>query len=260
MAWSGSHGLLNSSGPDRFRLPPGHGPGRDSRGFFPGPGGRAPQAEGFHDHQSRKESPAGAVLESRLEHWLQGYGLDIPLPTYFFMLVVSITLASLVLILYQHKYRLHERAIYSFLCWAIPSLFIGAKIVFWLQFPEIAKRGRGFWLGGGAALYGGLLRILVAGALTSLYYCVPIRRYLDGLALALSLGLVTGRIGCFLAGCNYGQVTQQPWGVCFPMGSPAYSQQLKAGLLESITTLSLPVHPTQLYESAIVGAMFSLGL
>ena len=149
---------------------------------------------------------------------------------------------------------------YSFLFWAIPSLFIGAKIVFWLQFPEIAERGRRFWLGAGAALYGGLLGVLVAGLLTSLYYRIPIRRYLDGLALALSLGLVSGRIGCFLAGCNHGQVTQQIWGVCFPLGSSAYNQHAKEGLLQVPTTLSLPVHPTQLYEATFGLSMFSVGL
>ena len=199
-------------------------------------------------------------MKPRLEDWLAVHSLGIPLPTYFLMLTVSITLASLVLILYQRKYGLHERALYSFLFWAIPSLFIGSKIVFWLQFPEILTRGWGFWLGGGAALYGGLLGVLVAGTLTSLYYRIPIRRYLDGLALALSLGLVSGRIGCFLAGCNHGQITQQAWGVCFPQGSPAYNQHAKEGLLQVPTTLSLPVHPTQLYESAFGLLMFCLGL
>ncbi len=199
-------------------------------------------------------------MRPRLEDWLAVHGIGLPLPTYFFMLAVSIALASLVLILYQRKYELHERALYTFLLWAIPSLFIGAKIVFWLQFPEIARRGWGFWLRGGAALYGGLLGVLVAGTLTWLYYRVPIRRYLDGLALALSLGLVSGRIGCFLAGCNHGQITQQIWGVCFPQGSPAYYQQLRDGVLQATANLSLPVHPTQLYESVFGLSMFCLGL
>ena len=199
-------------------------------------------------------------MKPRLEDLLAVHGIFLPLPTYFFMLAVSLTLASLVLILYQRKYDLHERALYSFLCWAIPSLFLGAKVVFWLQFPEIAERGRRFWLGGGAALYGGLLGVLAAGTLTSLYYRIPIRRYLDGLALALSLGLLSGRIGCFLAGCNHGQVTQQVWGVCFPLGSPAFNQQAKEGLLRVPTSLSLPVHPTQLYEAAFRLSMFCLGL
>ncbi len=199
-------------------------------------------------------------MKPRLEDWLAIHGIGVPLPTYFFMLVVSLTLASLVLILYQRKYDLHERALYSFLFWAIPSLFIGAKIVFWLQFPEIAERGRRFWLGGGAALYGGLLGVLLAGALTTLYYRISVRSYLDGLTLALSLGLVSGRMGCFLAGCNQGQITQQVWGVRFPLGSPAYNQQVREGVLQTPTNLSLPVHPTQLYESAFGLAMFCLGL
>ena len=188
------------------------------------------------------------------------HGIGIPSPTYFFMLTVSIALASLVLILYQRKYELHERDLYTFLPWSIPSLFIRAKIVFWLQFPEIVRRGWEFWLRGGAALYRGLLRVLVAGTLTSFYYRIPICRYPDGLVLALSLGLVSGWIGCFLAGCNHGQITQQAWGVCFPLGNPAYYQQLGEGLLQATANLSLLFHPTQPYESAFGFSMFCLGL
>jgi phosphatidylglycerol:prolipoprotein diacylglycerol transferase len=40
------------------------------------------------------------------------------------------------------------------------------------------------------------------------------------------------------------------WSVVFPPKSPASEEQFKAHLLDSARTPSLPVHPTQLYESA----------
>jgi phosphatidylglycerol:prolipoprotein diacylglycerol transferase len=61
---------------------------------------------------------------------------------------------------------------------------------------------------------------------------------MDALAAAtpaLAIGHAIGRIGCFLVGDDYGRPTSLPWGVAFPEGLPP---------------TDVPVHPTQLYESA----------
>ena len=52
-----------------------------------------------------------------------------------------------------------------------------------------------------------------------------------------------------MAGCNWGRITDVPWGVRFPGPKHAYAQHLSAGLIEPGTSLSLAVHPAQLYES-----------
>jgi phosphatidylglycerol:prolipoprotein diacylglycerol transferase len=62
----------------------------------------------------------------------------------------------------------------------------------------------------------------------------------DVFAPGIALGHVTGRLGCFAAGCCYGRVTQMPWGVTFTNPLAA----LNVG-----TPLGLPLHPTQLYEA-----------
>jgi len=87
------------------------------------------------------------------------------------------------------------------------------------------------------------------------------------------LWLVCLRVGCFLAGCCWGDVAitletaksllaapaqTVPWltgdwvwsAVSFPQGSPAYQQHIIQGLIGTGATESLPVHPTQLYELA----------
>ena len=56
-------------------------------------------------------------------------------------------------------------------------------------------------------------------------------------------------LAVFRAGCNWGKTTGLPWGVRFPGPHHAYDQHLEAGVIDSSTPLSLPVHPTQLYES-----------
>lgn len=112
-----------------------------------------------------------------------------------------------------------------------------------------------------------------------LIYCrlanLPFRRLLDVFALPVVLWLAIVRVGCFMAGCCWGDLTESvaglrdvadpslsaqvltvPWlsgdwlitGVHFPAGSFAYDQQLVLGLIAPGAEASLPVHPTQLYE------------
>jgi hypothetical protein len=76
-------------------------------------------------------------------------------------------------------------------------------------------------------------------------------RAADALALALPLGFAVGRIGCLLAGCCFGHLTDLPWGAIYDEHSAAFRTQLAAGLIDADSTASLPVHPTQLYEAAL---------
>ena len=126
-------------------------------------------------------------------------------------------------------------------------------------------------------------------------YEVHIRSYLDILAIGLMLALVFGRIGCFLNGDCFGKPTELPWAIRFPYDSFVYRSQVNADLernrpepqlqlsreyfsyvdgngiwypkpYEDLTEEQkaqvtkgeyrcLPVHPTQLYSSAVVGLL-----
>jgi len=55
---------------------------------------------------------------------------------------------------------------------------------------------------------------------------LPIRRYLDVLAMGLMMGLAFGRLGCFLNGCCFGRPTDLPWALRFPYRSYAYVSQI----------------------------------
>ena len=50
-------------------------------------------------------------------------------------------------------------------------------------------------------------------------------------------------------GCCWGDFCELPWAVRFPRNSPAFQLHYDKGLLENTATLSLPVHPTQIYSS-----------
>jgi phosphatidylglycerol:prolipoprotein diacylglycerol transferase len=60
----------------------------------------------------------------------------------------------------------------------------------------------------------------------------------DVLAPMFALGIFLTRIGCFLNGCCFGKPCNLPWGMIFPLVSPAGS------IFQGVR-----IHPTQLYSS-----------
>lgn len=110
---------------------------------------------------------------------------------------------------------------------------------------------------GGFAYYGGF----IAAVAFAIYYVRKHNlgwwRTADLASPGIALGLVFGRIGCFLNGCCYGKETTSAWGVVFPRGGSAWRAQLDAGHIPRLGD-ALPVHPTQLYESAACLVIFMI--
>ena len=93
----------------------------------------------------------------------------------------------------------------------------------------------------GGVFYGGL----IAAVLVAFWYMrrhrMPLWTTCDVFAPGIALGHAVGRLGCFFAGCCYGHPTDLPWGITFT--DPAAAANVG-------TPLGIPLHPTQLYESA----------
>ena len=81
---------------------------------------------------------------------------------------------------------------------------------------------------GGLEFYGGVIFAIPVIVLYSRHHKLPIRPYLDIVAIALMLGLSFGRMGCFLNGCCFGKPTELPWAIRFPYDSFAYFSQINA--------------------------------
>ncbi len=90
---------------------------------------------------------------------------------------------------------------------------------------------------GGMSWFGGLAGGLVAGLLLMHRRRLPTVAVLAAATPGLAVGHAIGRIGCFLVGDDYGRPTDLPWAVAFPEGLPP---------------TPVPVHPTQLYEAAVL--------
>src|SRR6202050_5274311 len=78
---------------------------------------------------------------------------------------------------------------------------------------------------------------------------LPILATCDVFAPGIALGQAVGRIGCFSAGCCWGVGTHLPWAVTF--------HNPQAAELTGVP-LGIPLHPTQLYESAADALIFLL--
>lgn len=102
---------------------------------------------------------------------------------------------------------------------------------------------------GGLVFYGGALTALAAMGLGCRLWKLRPWPLLDAVCRYAPLGHAFGRLGCFFGGCCFGAPTTSWLGVRFPVGSPAYLQHRAHGLLAPGAVASLPVHPSQLYES-----------
>lgn len=108
---------------------------------------------------------------------------------------------------------------------------------------------------GGLVFYGGF----IAAALTALVYMrrhrMPFLAHADTLIPSVAFGHFLGRLGCFCAGCCWGEIARRPlaWAVKFPPASLAYqsfeSRPHPEAYLAAGRLTTLPLHPVQLYES-----------
>jgi phosphatidylglycerol:prolipoprotein diacylglycerol transferase len=92
----------------------------------------------------------------------------------------------------------------------------------------------------GGVFYGGLILAVAVAFWYIARHKMPFWSTCDVFAPGIALGHVTGRLGCFAAGCCYGRPTDVPWGVIF-------TDPLAAANVG--TPLGIRLHPTQLYEA-----------
>ena len=179
------------------------------------------------------------LIEAGLPGWL--------VPDYSFMLSASIILGSVWMLYLWTGAGQDFGAGVDLVFWAVPGLFLGAKLLYALQFGF--PRTLSGWWDSGIALYGGFFGIVIPWLVLYWIRPYPVLLVLDCLTPGLALGLFLVRIGCFLHGCNGGLVCDLPWATQFPRGTAAYSAQVHSGLITGTEAFGLPSHPTQLYES-----------
>jgi len=115
-----------------------------------------------------------------------------------------------------------------------------------------------FWYGG-LVYYGGLALAIPVGIWFVRRRRMPLWKVGDLAGYGIPLGLVFGRMGCFLSGCCWGEACGDGGGttcMSFPKGSPPWDHHISEGLIGRGALESLPVYPTQLWEAVGCLAIF----
>ncbi len=161
---------------------------------------------------------------------------------YGFMVAVGVAAALFILYFFGSRKKVSEKFLdfvfYNTLAAVLGGF--GSAALFQAVYDYIEDPSAGFTFNGGITFIGGL----IGGVVVFLAIYFILRPRLDGrltqmisiIPCAITAGHGFGRVGCFFAGCCYGNPTDSFLGVVFPAyGCPDY-----------------PVHPTQLYEAAFL--------
>ena len=114
--------------------------------------------------------------------------------------------------------KIDANVVYELASWLFLGGVVGARAVYVLSHRDsIHSLGDVLqsWKGGNV-FYGCILGGLTGSILYWLRRPFPFWAMTDVAAPAVAIGIAIGRIGCFLNGCCYGAVCDQPWAVCFP--------------------------------------------
>ena len=182
---------------------------------------------------------------------LTGYGI---------MMMVAFLAGGWLVSLELRRRRLREDYSGEMIVAAVIGGIVGAKLWYVALFRDPAalfSRGGLVWYGG---FIGGALAVILNGWRLK----VPLRWTMQLGAPALAAAYAIGRVGCFLVNDDYGRPTTLPWGVKFPRGLPpstAANLQQQFGVpvpagIDPQTVLT--VHPTQLYEIALMLVAFAV--
>jgi phosphatidylglycerol:prolipoprotein diacylglycerol transferase len=117
----------------------------------------------------------------------------------------------------------------------------------WPALAGLAADGTFDWSGPRGVL-GAFLGAFVAAAGYLRWRRRPVLEYADAAVPAVAIGYAVARLGCLLAGDDFGIPTDGDWGLRFAPGSEAYAAHLARGWIAPGAALGLAVHPTQLYH------------
>ncbi len=162
--------------------------------------------------------------------------------------------------------------------WVLVAALVGSRVYFiFVNWDDYFGPGRAlvatpfgriprllaFWEGG-LVFYGGF----IASVLTAFWYMrrhgMRFLPHADTLIPSVAFGHFLGRLGCFSAGCCWGEVagSHLPWATRFPPGSLAFqtfaTRPDPGAFLAPDRLSTLPLHPVQLYEAFGELAIFLL--
>src|SRR5437660_12860088 len=180
--------------------------------------------------------------------------LAIPLHTYGLLIATAFLVAMQLAGRSARRAGLDRERVMDLCFWILLAAMVGSRILFimvnWQDYAHDPASIFAFWKGG-LVFYGGF----ISASLVSIRYMrkhrMPFFPYADAIIPSVAIGHAIGRLGCFAAGCCWGAAcdARLPWAAKFPPESLAYQSQAASHLLAPGALYTIPIHPTQLYES-----------
>jgi phosphatidylglycerol:prolipoprotein diacylglycerol transferase len=196
---------------------------------------------------------------------------NFPLNTYGLLLALSFVLGLWLTSRLAGKDGLDSQKVYDLGLWVLAASLVGSKVL--LIITEWDSDPRSVWarlfsldfLLSAGVFYGGFLGAVLASVIVMRKYKLPWWRTADAFAPGIAIGQAVGRLGCFSAGCCWGKPTTAFCGVHFSdrghevTGVPTIVGHLSDPIQQNVwaeklggLTAPLHLHPTQLYESAVM--------
>lgn len=174
------------------------------------------------------------------------------------MMMFAFLVAGWVMRVELHERGLNEAYSGDIVVAAVIGGIIGAK----LWYVALTRDPGALFTRGGLVWYGGFLGGVIAVLITGMRHKVPTRWTMQLVGPALAISYAVGRVGCFLVGDDYGGPSSLPWAMKFPEGLPPstvaslqeFGVRVPAGIDPGTV---LAVHPTQIYETIIMLAVFA---
>ena len=167
--------------------------------------------------------------------WLPAWWPD-SMPFYGFGMMLFITFLATTWLASRRARRagINPQILQDLAIWIFVGGIVGARIVYMVQYHEDPRHFFMIWQGG-LVFYGSAIGGAVGYALA--YWFVIRKQGLSSWKLAdivaptVALGLLIGRVGCFLNGCCFGNVACSDCpAVHFPLSAPARYQLVERGL------------------------------
>ena len=174
------------------------------------------------------------------------------------MMMFAFLVAGWIMRVDLHERGLNEHYSGDIVVAAVIGGIIGAK----LWYVALTRDPGALFTRGGLVWYGGFLGGVIAVLINGARHRVPARWTMQVVGPALAASYAVGRVGCFLVGDDYGGPSSLPWAMKFPEGLPPstvaslreFGVRVPEGLAPDTV---LAVHPTQIYETLIMLAVFA---
>ncbi len=173
--------------------------------------------------------------------------------TFGVLLALAYASALLWLVRSARQAGLNADTFFSLGWWAIVGALVGAKALMMLRsWSEYANHPSALvsmsLFTSAGDFYGGFIGGLIAsGLFFALHPELAFWLAADLCGPAIALGQAIGRMGCLMAGDDYGRPANVAWSVTFTDPDAAAIGG---------APLNVPLHPVQLYESAICASLF----